>query len=293
MSTVSWIDGCLAAEPLHEISLWNHSLHYGYGVFEGIRSYDVGGEAHVFRLEEHIERLWTSCREIGLEPNVTPEAITDAVHQVLQANDFVEAYIRPIVYLGEGLGTLRDSRPIHTAVLAWQWDAKDENGRAFKLGISRYRRPDPESYPAFAKATGNYLLSKTATLWAAQNGYDDAVLLDHEGFVSEASAQNLFMVSAGNLITPPENRCLKGITRATIIQLALSEGFAVQERNIDPAELLGADEIFLTSTASEVLPVESVNGQRTRRAEDRPVTNLVAQRYKNLVVSHPAPSRSN
>jgi branched-chain amino acid aminotransferase len=97
-------------------------------------------------------------------------------------------------------------RPIHTAVPAWQWDAKEENGRVSKPGISRYRRPDPESHPAFAKATGNYLLSKTATLWAAQNGYDDAVLLDHEGFVSEASAQNLFMVSGGGLITPPESR---------------------------------------------------------------------------------------
>jgi len=293
MSAISWVDGRMVMRPEHEVSLWNHSLHYGYGVFEGIRSYNVNGEARAFRLEEHIDRLWTSCREIGLEPNVTREQTIDAVHEVLMANEFVEAYIRPIVYLGEGLGTLRDRRPIHTAVLAWQWDAKDENGTAFRLGVSRYRRPDPKTYPSFAKATGNYLLSKTATLWAARQGYDDAVLLDHEGFVSEASAQNLFMVSDGILVTPHENRCLKGITRATVIRLALSEGFAVEERNIDPTELLSADEVFLTSTASEVLPVESVDGRRTRDADDRPVTTLLARRYKGLVSSQTTPARRN
>lgn len=292
MSTIIWTDGRLEAAPHRQISLWNHSFHYGYGAFEGIRSYNVAGKSQVFMLEKHLDRLWTSCDEIGLTPNTTREAIADAVHEVLWANEFVDAYIRPIVFLGDGLGTLRDSRPIHTAVLAWQWDAKEENGRAFKLGISRYRRPDPQSYPSFAKATGNYLLSKTATLWATENGYDDAVLLDHEGFVSEASAQNLFMVLDGNLITPPESRCLKGITRATVIQSARSEGLEVHERNIAPAELLNADEVFLTSTASEVLPVESVDGQPTRQSEHQPVTKLLAQKYKDITENLTSPAGS-
>lgn len=285
MKNISWLDGALVAGPEDGISLWNHSLHYGYGVFEGIRSYEVNGRSRLFKLEEHVDRLWASCSELGLEPNVQRSEIIEAAFAVLQANKFVAAYIRPIVYLGEGLGTLRDTRSVHTAVLAWQWDSKDENARPFKLGISRYGRPDPASFPSFAKATGNYLLSKTATLWAAKHGFDDAILLDHEGFVSEASAQNLFLVSGATLVTPPDTRCLKGITRSTVIELAVEQGIHVEERPVKPSELLDADEVFLTSTASEVLPVESVDGRRAKDADLRPVTRLLADRYRHLVTT--------
>ena len=279
-----WLDGEIVADARQSMSLWNHSLHYGFGAFEGIRAYGSrAGQSRAFGVVEHIDRLWRTCATIRLRPNIPKAALVEGVELLLERRAHDESYIRPIIFMGDGLGALRDPREVHSAILIWEWKTSEENGRPISLGVSPYRRPDPGGYPSYVKATGNYLLSKSATLWAVDNGFDDAILLDHEGYVSEASAQNLFVVSGGRISTPPVDRCLDGITRKTVISLASDHGIDVSERNIDPREFSDADEVFLTSTASEVLAVASIDGMSLPAAPG-PMTSVLREAYRGLVL---------
>ncbi|WFE24986.1 branched-chain amino acid transaminase [Solwaraspora sp. WMMD791] len=290
---IVWLDGRLWDASKVGLSLWNHSLHYGFGVFEGLRVYARPDGPHVFRLADHVRRLYRSAEHIGLEIPFDPETVTAAHAQVLAANGITEGYLRPIAYLGDGLAGLTDTGvPVHLAVLAWPWRPPATQPTGISLTVSPIRKPSGEAFPLQAKATGSYLASKIAYLRARRLGFDDAVLLDAHGMVSETTAQNLFAVVDGRLLTPPAESCLPGITRATVIDLARHAGITVAAEELPPGRLGDADEVFLTSTAGEVRPVgridDHVLGDEGRPG---PVTRLLATAYRELVTgSHARPT---
>ena len=266
----TWIDGVVIdTNPV----LLTNSLHYGRAAFEGIRAYRIGANStHLYKAEEHFERLKRSCEQVFLTNNLDTKQWIAACHQVLAEGGLEEAYIRPIVFEGEGLGNLADEYPVHHAVIAWEWDSKNENENPLRLSVSPFRRPDPAYSPCYGKVSGNYLLAKTAVQWAIKNkGADDAVIRTHDGYVSEASARNLFAVIDGVLVTPRSDQCLNGITRRSVIEIARSLGLALEERSVDCWELLEANEVFLTSTASEIVQVSSLEleGQVRTLAETK------------------------
>lgn len=253
----AWLDGDISEQTS---VLTTNSLHYGRAAFEGIRAYrKPAGGSVIFKAEEHFERLNTSCSAAFLPNQMsTPEWI-EACNQLLTQVNLRDAYLRPIVFEGNGLGNLANEYPVHHAILVWEWNSSDENEFAVNLAVSPFRRSNPMYSPCFSKLSGNYLLAKTAVKWALQRGADDAIIRTHEGNVSEASARNLFAVYGGVLVTPTQGECLNGITRQTMIQLARDLGVKVEERSLECSRLLEADEVFLTSTASELVRVASID----------------------------------
>nr|MDT0658614.1 branched-chain-amino-acid transaminase [Micromonospora sp. DSM 115978] len=280
-----WLDGGLRASTETGLSLWNHSLHYGFGVFEGLRVYARPDGPHIFKLAEHVRRLYRSAEQIGLELPYDPETVTTAHSEVLAANGVTEGYLRPIAYLGDGLGGLKDvDVPVHLAILAWPWSPPAAQRTGISLTVSDVRKPAGDAFPLQAKATGSYLAAKIAYLRAHRLGFDDAVLLDARGMVSETTAQNLFAVYDGKLVTPPDESCLPGITRATVLELADRAGIPATAEELPPARLGHADEVFLTSTAGEVRPVGRIDA-RVLGGDGRPgpITRQLADAYRDLV----------
>ncbi|HEY6798669.1 MAG TPA: branched-chain-amino-acid transaminase [Kineosporiaceae bacterium] len=274
-----WFDGAVQPAAQVRVSLWNHSLHYGFGVFEGLRSYSRSGRPAVFRLEDHVARLYRSAELVGLEVAFEPGTVVEACHEVLAANGLTTAYLRPLAFLGDGLEGIRGSgvRP-HLAVLAWSWDVRPADG--LSLAVPGMRKPDPASVPLQAKATGQYLQAKVAQWRAHRRGFHDAIVLDHQGMVSEATAQNVFAVVEGRLVTPPTESCLIGITRDAVLGLAAGLGIDAAVQPLTVAQLLAADEVFLTSTAVEVLPVHRIENRELRTG---PVTRLLMDAYRDTV----------
>jgi branched-chain amino acid aminotransferase len=293
LTPIVWLDGQLCSATDVGLSLWNHSLHYGFGVFEGLRVYARPDGPHIFRLTDHVRRLYRSAEHIGLEIPFDPRTVTQAHTQVLAANSVTEGYLRPIAYLGDGLAGLKDTGvPVHLAVLAWPWHPPPPQATGISVTVSNIRKPAGDAFPLQAKATGAYLASKIAYIRARRIGFDDAVLLDAHGMVSETTAQNLFAVFGGRLVTPTAESCLPGITRATVIELAERAGIAVTTEDLPPDRLGSADEVFLTSTAGEVRPVGRID-TRVLGEEGRPgpVTRLLATAYRDLVTSVGADAR--
>lgn len=282
-----WLDGEIRRSDEARLTLWNHSLHYGFGVFEGLRAFDVLGEPNIFRLDEHVDRMFQSANLIGLPLAIGREDLVAAHHEVLAANDLTSAYLRPIAFVGDWLAGLNsDAVPMHVAVLAWPWElSMDVESRGVHLSLSHVRKPDPRWFPCQAKASGGYLQSKIAHARARQAGFDDALLLDSEGHLSEATSSNVFLVRDGSLSTPTTDSCLAGITRASIMELARECGIRVAECAIQPHELGQADEVFLTSTASSVLPVWQVDGRDVGNGQTGPITQLLAEEYRQMVMS--------
>ncbi|RCG26206.1 branched-chain amino acid transaminase [Sphaerisporangium album] len=284
-TTHVYFDGQITEADKARPSLWSYSLHYGYGVFEGLRAYDHGGTARIFRLDEHVERLYASARTLGIPLEHDRAALAEAHHEVLRANGLTAGYIRPIVFVGDGLSglTTRDL-DVHVAILAWSWEA----GHAVpppgvRLCVSARRRPPADSFPPHAKATGNYVVSKLAHNEAVARGYDDAVMLDADGHVAEATALNIFAVRGDRLLTPAPHACLPGITRAAVMELAAGAGLDVREAVMDVPALTGADEVFLTSTAAGVRPVWQVEERPIGSGTTGPVTRRLAELYDDLV----------
>lgn len=280
-----WLDGRLRPAVESGLSLWNHSLHYGFAVFEGLRVYAHPDGPHIFRLADHVRRLYHSAELIGLEIPFDVETVTAAHARVLAANGLTEGYLRPIAYLGDGLGGLKDAGvPVHMALLAWPWQPPAAQPTGISLTVSNLRKPAGDAFPLQAKATGSYLASKIAYIRARRLGFDDAVLLDSRGMVSETTAQNLFAVYGGRLVTPPPESCLPGITRATVLELAERAGIPATVEELPPARLDRADEVFLTSTAGEVRAVGRIDA-RVLGDEGRPgpITRQLATAYRDLV----------
>jgi len=284
-----WLNGELVDHDQVNCSVNTYSLHYGICVFEGMRAYDIAGKPVVFRLEEHIERFFRSVRLLGSEiTGYDQTQIENAVHQVIGANNVTHLYIRPMYYLGNGIMGIHTKDPDQNlAILVWDWET-DHSAPKYQKGIhvqiSRHIRH--KEY-AQAKASGNYLASVAASNTLRGTNFDEAILLDEDGYLCEATAQNLFLVKDGALHTPLIKACLKGVTRNAIIEIARDSGIAVHERDILPAELLCADEAFLTSTASEVLPIRAVDSQNLAPLHDDSITRNLFRKFHSLVHAGP------
>lgn len=288
VDTLAWYDGEI--RPLAEIrvSPLAHSLHYGTGVFEGIRCYrqDAGGGG-VFRLRDHMRRLAASARMIGYEVPHDLDALCEATLETLRANEMDEAYIRPLVWLGEGgLGVAGGDNPVHTMIAVWSWGAYlgDEGmRRGIRTLITGHERTTRNASALRAKVTGQYVTSFLAKREVLSLGLDEGLLLDRDGFLAEATGENLFLAKDGAVWTAPDEApILHGITRDTILTLLADQGVEVRLRRFGRNDLYDADEAFLTGTAAEVTPIREVDARALRNSPG-PVTKRVQEEYLALV----------
>jgi branched-chain amino acid aminotransferase len=275
-----WLDGRLVPWREAQLHVLSHALHYASSVFEGERAY--GGA--IFKLTEHSERLRRSAARLGFQLPWTVAEIDAACRAVVEANKLDSAYLRPIAWRGSaemGVSARRDD--VHLAVTAWHWGAyfgEESAARGVRLDLAQWRRPAPDTAPTDAKASGLYMIATLAKNAAEAKGYDDALMLDWRGQVAEATGANVFFVKDGALHTPPPECFLDGITRLTIIDLARAHGIAVHERAILPEELADFDEMFLTGSAVEVMPVAEAGPWRFRLG---PIARQLRADYLDLV----------
>lgn len=275
-----WMDGELVDWPEAKIHILTHTLHYGSGVFEGIRAYKTLRGTAVFRLTDHIRRLFQSAFIYHKEIPFTPEQLVEATKQVVRANGLDSCYIRPIVFRGYGeMGLNPLSAPVNVAIAAWPWGTYlgDEGIKhGVKAKISSFRRNDVNHIPPAAKACGQYLNSILAKIEVTEAGYDEAILLNNNGFVADGSGENVFIVRKGALFTPPTSSgALEGITRDSIIRIAEDMEIPFREKDLVRTDLYLADEAFFTGTAAEVVPIRAVDdrilgdpGPVTRKLQD-------------------------
>jgi branched-chain amino acid aminotransferase len=259
-----WMNGELVDWNDARIHVGAHGLHYGSGVFEGIRAYETLKGTAVFRLTEHLKRLENSARLLGMELGYTVEELRAACHELIAANGLPECYLRPIAFFGYGeLGVSAVGNPVDVVIMSWPWGAYlGEEGlkNGIRAKISSWQRIGPNVIPHVAKATGVYLNSMLAVTEANRAGYDEAILLTAEGFVADGSGENVFVVKNGELFTPDlSTSILPGITRDTVIQIAQDLGYTVHEKSLIRSDLYLADEAFMTGTAAEVTPLRAVD----------------------------------
>ena len=274
-----FIDGQLVKGNEARISVWDHGLLYGDGVYEGIRAYD----GRVFKLEEHLDRLYDSARAIQLDIPLNREELTSAILATLRANELRNAHIRPVITRGPGKPGLDPRRSAHPSVMILASEAPPLLGeRPVRLMTAAIRRKAPLSIDGRIKSL-NYLDNIIAKLQANAFGADDAILLDPSGFISEATAQNVFLVKGGKVFTPALTASLPGITRQVVIDRALQFGSAVDEKFVTLADLYTADEVFLTGTASEIVAVAEIDGRRIGDGNIGPLTRRIQEDYLNLV----------
>src|SRR3954469_6128883 len=285
---VVWMNGRLVQDSEAMVPFLTAGLHYGMGVFEGIRCYDTPEGPAVFRLREHVRRLLASARVLGFRDLPWDEAcLRRAVRETIAANQLSSCYIRPLIYLAEGGMNLSiDTGRAHIGIAAWAWSDYHGAGKgdgSIRLNVSSHTRHHPNIMPTRAKVAGNYVNSFLAKTESSRLGFDDAVLLDPEGYVAECTGENLFVVSRGQIVTPPCGGILEGITRDSVIQLARDSGLTVREERFVRDRLYEADEIFLTGTAAEVIGVREVDFRRIGRGTMGPITSMLQQAYRQAV----------
>jgi branched-chain amino acid aminotransferase len=279
-----WMDGTLVNWEDANIHVMSHGLHYGTGYFEGIRCYGVeeGGSA-VFRLREHIRRFKDSGCILGFDLPYSQERIEEAVLEVIRVNKLEECYIRPLAFVGAGeMGLYAAENPVHVVIAAWAWGAYlgDEGIRnGIRAKVSSYTRHHVNIMMTNSKISGNYVNSVLAKNEVKLAGYDEAIMLDCEGFVAEGSGENVFIVRDGVIKTPPCTSILPGITRNTVIQLGRDHGYNILEERFARDELYVADEVFLTGTAAEVTPIQEVDDRSIGTGTPGPVTLRLQESY--------------
>jgi len=282
-----WMDGELVEWRDATTHVLTHSLHYGMGVFEGVRAYETERGAAIFRLEEHTRRLFNSAHIMQMPMPFSQETINEAQRQVVRANELDACYIRPLVFYGsEAMGLNAQGLQTHVTIAAWPWGAYlgDEG---LKNGIravtSSYTRHHPNITMTEAKLSGAYFNSMLAHREAKEAGFDEAVLLDPYGFVAEGPGENIFMVRDGVLYTPPLSTALDGITRRTVLELAREEGIEVQEKPLSRDTFYIADEAFFSGSAAEVVPIREMDHRTIGSGTAGPVTLKLQQRYFDVV----------
>ena len=258
-----WFDGEMIDWQDANTHLLTHTLHYGLGVFEGVRAYGTENGPSIFRLHDHTERLFKSASTVNMDIPFSKEIINIAHQDVIKANKLAEAYIRPMCFYGsEGMGLRADNLKVHTMVAAWEWPSYMEpeaRERGIKVKLSTYKRQvrNPVSN---SKVNGNYVHSIVALNEALEEGFDEALMLDGEGYVAEGSGENFFIVKDGILYSPDLDSCLDGITRRTILELAQELGIEYVIKKLTVEDVLQADESFFSGTAAEVVPINSLDG---------------------------------
>ena len=283
-----WMNGKLVDFADAKIHAFSHVFHYGSAMFEGIRVYKTRGGTAAFRLEEHIERLFHSCKVYRMEIPYTKSQFKDAIFETIRANGFEACYIRPVIYRGLGaLGVNPFKSPVDVIIGVWQWGqylGQDAVTKGVDVCVSSWNRMAPNTFPAMAKATGNYLNSMLIKMEALTNGYTEGIALDSTGRLSEGSGENLFLVYQGRILTPPlAGTILPGITRDTVITLAKDAGYIVVETQIAREMLYIADEVFFTGTAAEITPVRSVDRIPVGPGTRGPVTERLQKDFFALL----------
>ncbi|WP_462137424.1 branched-chain amino acid transaminase [Candidatus Mycalebacterium sp.] len=280
-----WFNGSFVPWNDANIHILTHTLHYGMGVFEGIRAYRSVKDGHtaVLKLSAHIDRFFMSAHIAGMKIPHTKKTIRRAIFGLLEKNRLKEAYIRPISFIGSGaMGILPAKNPVGTAIAAWNWGAylgSDGLNNGIRTKISSYTRMHVNSFMTKAKICGNYVNSVLAKQEAVSAGFDEAILLDAEGFVAEGSGENIFIVRNGVIKTPPLSSVLEGITRECVIRLATDEGIELREQRFTRDELYSADEIFLTGTAAEITPVREVDNRKIKTGKPGAITKKLQNAF--------------
>jgi branched-chain amino acid aminotransferase len=277
---VIWYDGHTLPWRDARLHVLSHALHYASSVFEGERSY--GGK--IFKLAEHTDRLNASADAMGFEIPYTSEQINDATNALLKTSNIVDGYVRPVAWRGsEMMGVSAQQNTIHLAIAAWEWPSyflPEARMKGIRLQTAKWKRPSPESAPVHAKAAGLYMICTLSKHAAEKDGFDDALMLDYRGRISEATGANIFLAIDGTLHTPNPDCFLDGITRRTVIDLARARGIGVIERAIMPDELASANEVFLTGTAAEVTPVGTIDDTTFQVGE---ITRQMVEDYDHTV----------
>jgi len=283
-----WLDGKMVPWQEAKVHVLTHTLHYGLGVFEGVRAYHTDDRGTcIFKLQEHTNRLFNSAKILMMKIPYDKEAINEAHKQVVRENGLPEAYLRPMCFYGsEGMGLRADQLQTHVMVAAWEWPSymdPEARNRGIKVRTSSYTRHHVNIAMCKAKANGQYINSLLALREAIDSGAEEALLLDNEGYVAEGSGENFFMVKNGVLYTPELTSCLEGITRATVIELAQEIGLTVREKRITRDEVYIADEAFFTGTAAEVVPIRELDSRTIGSGSRGPITEQLQAMYFDSV----------
>ena len=283
-----WLDGKLVPWDEAQVHVLTHALHYGVGVFEGIRAYRTAdGRSAVFRLREHLQRLYDSAHIVLMEIPVPVEKLHEACLDVLRSNKLAEGYIRPVAFFGYGALGVGAANPVQVAIWAWPWSAYlGEEGlkKGIRAKVSSFTRMHVNVNMVRAKVTGQYVNSFLATREAALGGYEEAILLDTEGYVAEGAGENLFIAKDGVLTTPPlSSAVLAGITRDSIMKIARDLGVTVVEQKFTRDTMYLADEMFMTGTAAEVTPVREVDNRRIGTGSPGPITKKIQETFFRAV----------
>jgi branched-chain amino acid aminotransferase len=283
-----WHNGELLDWDKATVHVMAHALHYGSSWFEGIRCYKTARGPEVFRLREHVARLFDSCRIYRAEIGFSQQQILDAILLTIRANEFDQCYIRPLVFRGCGsIGVNPLPAPVETYLMVWQWGrylGEDAMENGVDLCVSSWQRAAPNTFPSMAKAGGNYVNSGLIKMEATLGGFAEGIALDTQGYVSEGSGENLFLVRQGKIYTPPlSSAILPGITRDSVIRLSREAGFEVIEQLVPREMLYLADEIFLTGTAAEVTPVRSVDRINIGEGKRGPMTTRIQSAFFDYV----------
>jgi branched-chain amino acid aminotransferase len=282
-----WMDGEMVDWREAKTHVLTHTLHYGMGVFEGVRAYKAEKGTAIFRLQDHTNRLFDSAHILGMDMPFDKETLNQAQLAAVRENRLESAYIRPMCFYGaEGMGLRADNLKVHVIVAAWNWGAylgEEQLQKGIRIRVSSFTRHHVNITMCRAKANGNYMNSMMALQEAMADGYDEALLLDTQGFVMEGSGENIFLVKNGKLHTPDLTSALDGITRKTIMLLADELGIPVVERRITRDEVYIADEAFFTGTAAEVTPIREVDGRTIGNGGRGPVTEKLQKLYFDVV----------
>jgi branched-chain amino acid aminotransferase len=272
-----WLDGELVDWDKAQVHVLSHALHYGSGVFEGIRAYETARGPAVWHLDEHLRRLGRSAKLYHMDLPFSHEALVEATKEVIRANGLRSCYVRPLAFRGYGeMGVNPLNAEINVTIAVWPWGAylgEEALEQGVRIKISSWRRNSQNSLPSAAKASGQYINSVLAKVESLKAGYDEAIMLNEAGHITDGSGENVFVVRDGILITPPTSAgCLDGITRNTVITLAREAGYTVEEANLVRTDLYNADECFFTGTAAELTPIREVDDRVVGEGHRGPVT---------------------
>ena len=283
-----WLDGEMVPWRDAKVHVLTHTLHYGLGVFEGVRAYRTPDRGTcIFRLEEHTNRLFNSAKILGMKMPFDRATINEAQRTVVRENGLEEAYLRPLCFYGsEAMGLRADNLETHVMIASWEWPSymdPEARERGIRVRTSSYTRHHVNITMCKAKACGNYINSMLALREAVDCGAEEALLLDNEGYVAEGSGENIFLVRGDRIYTPDLTSCLDGITRATVFALAAELGYRIEERRITRDEVYIADEAFFTGPAAEVVPIQSLDGRVIGEGRRGPVTEKLQAMYFDAV----------
>ena len=283
-----WMDGNFIEWKEANIHVLSHVVHYGTSVFEGIRCYENQNGSAIFRLEEHVDRLFDSAKIYKMPIPFEREEVANAIKETIAINQLKSCYIRPVTFRGyKELGVNPLNCPVNTVIAAWEWgkylgDEAIENG--VDIAVSSWRRLAPDTMPSMAKAGANYMNAQLAKIEAIENGFDEALMLDYHGFIGEGSGENIFLIKDDTLYTPNiSSSILKGITRDSVISLAKDLGLEVIEEKLPREMIYLSDEVFFTGTAAEVTPIRSVDGVTIDSGKRGPITEKIQSEFFNII----------